>query len=82
MRFPLAVASAAIGLALLGGAVHELRATTTGGGLPSDNVPCAYNMWHCSYDGDAYWDGCDPTYAPGMISTGVAKSICTTYHSS
>lgn len=80
-RLALIVASGAIGLALLVGVTHEAVATTGGGGQPSDNVPCYYNLYHCSYqDSMAYWSGCDPQYSQGLIPTGTAKVICTVFH--
>jgi len=78
-RFPLMAASAAIGLALLAGVTHELTADT-GDVVPPDNVSCYYHLWTCSYDGDAYWSDCDPSFGEGWIPTSQAKIICVTYH--
>jgi hypothetical protein len=78
-RFPLMVASGAIGLALLVGVTHKLTASTETGTPPSDGY-CYYHLWNCSYDGTGYWDGCDPNYAEGWIPTSYARAICTTYH--
>lgn len=78
-RFPLMVASAAIGLALLAGATRELTADT-GTTTPPDNVSCYYHLWNCSYDGDGYWSNCNPNYGEGWIPTSQARIICTVYH--
>ncbi len=83
MKTAIAIVSGAIGIVMLAGAVKELKATTTGGIPPADNVPCYHNLWSCSYeDSDAYWSGCDPNGQQGEITTQTAKMICTTYHDS
>ena len=79
-RFPLMVASASIGLALLAGATHELTADA-GTTQPPDNVSCYYHLWTCSYDGDGHWSGCNPNFGEGWIPTSQAKVICDVYHS-
>lgn len=81
-RFPLMVASAAIGVALLAGITHELAA--------KDNVPippaggsCYYYLYTCSYgDTGAWWGGCEPGYPAGMIGTSFARIICADYNES
>jgi hypothetical protein len=84
-RLTLIMASAAIGLALLLGATRDAVANTTetggGHGPPDDGIPCYYNLYNCSYqDSMAYWSGCSPGYAPGLITTATAKVICEQYH--
>lgn len=79
MKFPIAVGSTAIGIALLAGASQKVRADTSG---QSDDTQCYYNMYHCSYPGDAYWSNCDPQFVQGYIPTSSAKIICDTYHDS
>lgn len=79
-RFPLMVVSAAIGLALLAGVTRELTARSVGGMVPPLGGSCYYFWYTCSYDTGAYWDGCEPGYSAGMISSATAKAICTTYH--
>ena len=82
-RFTLIIASAVIGLALLVGASRKALADTSGTGQPGDGVTCYYNLYTCSYqDSMAYWSGCDPQYAQGLIPTATAKLICTTFHAS
>ena len=78
-RFPLIAATTAVGLALLGGSLHAVRASATST-VPLDGVKCYYKLWHCSYDGPGYWDGCDPNYPEGYITTGMARSICQMYY--
>jgi hypothetical protein len=79
-RFPLMVASAAIGLAMLVGVTHELTAVPTTPVLPGDKVPCYHHLWTCSYDGNAYWSGCNPDGEEGWIFTSTAKLICSDYY--
>jgi len=77
------VASAAIGLALLAGVTRELIASSkVATVVPPDNVGCYYHLWTCSYDGAAYWSGCNPDFSEGWIPTSQARIICTTYHAS
>ncbi|HEY3933990.1 MAG TPA: hypothetical protein VGL65_05165, partial [Gemmatimonadales bacterium] len=69
-RFPLMVASGAIGLALLAGVTHKLTASTSvAAQVPGDGVGCYYHLWTCSYDGNGYWDGCDSSYGEGWVPT-------------
>jgi hypothetical protein len=80
-RFPLMVASAAIGLALLVGVTRELTATTVPNAvIPPSGARCYYHLWTCSYTGEAYWSDCSPDYPEGWITTQSAAIICTTYH--
>ena len=80
-RFPLMVASAAIGLALLAGVTRELTAESAAGTVPPLGGSCYYYLYNCSYpDSNAYWSGCEPGYAPGMIGTSSARMICTTFN--
>ena len=79
MKYPIGIASAAIGLALLAGAARRARADTQ---IPPDGAQCYYHLWTCSYDGTGYWSGCDPNFSEGWITTRTAEAICTDYHSS
>lgn len=74
-KLPLIAVTAALGLAFVAGATTTVTAAESGP-IPSDNVYCYYNMYHCSYDGDMYWSECDPRYHEGYISTSVASMIC------
>jgi len=78
-RFPLMVASAAIGLALLAGVTRELVAK------PSSPVPplggsCLYFLYTCSYENGSYWSDCTPGGSQGWIPTSFARIICATYN--
>jgi len=80
-RYPLMVASAAIGLALLAGVTRELMASSTDATvIPPNSTNCYYHLWTCSYDGENYWSGCNPDYPEGWIPTSTARMICSTYH--
>jgi hypothetical protein len=79
-KLPLIAATAVLGLAFVAGATTSVTAEVVGPTPPSDGISCYYNMWHCSYDGDAYWSGCDPRYGQGWIPTSVARAICTQFH--
>jgi hypothetical protein len=79
-KLPLVAITAALGLAFVAGATSSVTAETAGPTPPSDNVYCYFNMYHCSYDSDAYWSGCDPRYNEAYIPTSVARAICTTFH--
>lgn len=78
-KLPLTIATAALGLAFVAGTTTNVTAATAGA-PPSDNVYCYYNMYHCSYDGDAYWSGCDSRFHEAYIPTSVARSVCTMFH--
>ncbi len=83
MKTAIAIVSGAIGIVMLAGAVKELKATTTGGTPPAQDIPCYHNLWTCSYeDNNAYWTGCDPNGPTGEITTAQAMLICTTYNDS
>jgi hypothetical protein len=75
-KLPLIALTATLGLAFVAGATKSVTAETAGPTPPSDNVYCYYNMYHCSYDGEAYWSGCDASYNQAYIATSVARSIC------
>ena len=79
-KLPLIAATATLGLALVAGVTRSVTAETAGTTPPSDNVNCYYKLYHCSYDGSAYWSGCDPRYGEGWIPTSAARSICRTFH--
>ncbi len=78
-KFPLLVGTAALGLAFVAGATRTVAATeeTT---IPSDGINCYYHLWHCVYEDNGYWSGCDERYGEGWIPTGIAKAICREYH--
>jgi hypothetical protein len=78
---PLLFGSAVLGLAIIAGAARSATAADQTN-IPSDNIHCYYNLYHCSYDGAGYWSGCDPRFNQGWIPTSVAKAICSTYHPS
>jgi hypothetical protein len=79
-RFPLMIASAVIGLALLAGSTHQLTAESSRAAVPP--AGCYYFLYTCSYGGtSAYWSDCDPGYPGGMISSDFAAIICGSYHS-
>lgn len=77
-KLPLVAFTAVLGLAFVAGATNSVTAETTTT-IPSDNVYCYFNMYHCSYDDMGYWRGCDPKYHEAYISTSVARAICTEY---
>jgi hypothetical protein len=79
-KLPLAAVTAVLGLAFVAGATTSVTAETAGPTPPSDNVYCYYNMYHCSYDNDAYWSQCDPRYNQAYISTSVAAAVCRKYN--
>lgn len=79
-KLPLIAVTAVLGLAFVAGATNSVTAETSGPTPPSDNIYCYYNLYHCSYDGDAYWSDCDPRYGEGWIPTSVARSICREFH--
>lgn len=76
---PLLLGSAILGVALIAGATRTAIATDQKD-IPSDSMHCYYHLYHCVYDDDGYWSGCDPQYNEGWIATSTAKAICTTYH--
>lgn len=80
-KLPLTLATAALGLTFVASTTNTVTAEMAGP-PPSDNVYCYYNMYHCSYDGDNYWSGCDSRFHEGYIATSVARSVCTKYHPS
>jgi hypothetical protein len=78
-RFPLMVASAAIGLALLAGVTHQLTAEPKTAAVVPSGGSCYYSWYTCSYPDNTYWTGCQPGNSPGMIPTSIASVICGTY---
>jgi hypothetical protein len=78
-RFPLMVASAAIGLALLAGVTRELPAKSSLA-VPPVHGQCMYYWYTCSYDDGSYWSDCTPGGSAGYIPTEVARIICSTYN--
>lgn len=81
-KLPLIVATAAIGLFLVAGSTRTVTAAQGGPTPPSDGQSCWYHLWHCSYDGSAYWSDCNPNMGQGWIPTSVARQICREFHSS
>jgi hypothetical protein len=79
-RFPLMIAFAAIGLAVLAGVGRQLSATE-GGTYPPEGDHCYHNAGTCSYlDSMGYWSSCSG--GEGLISTTEAKGICSIYNPS
>lgn len=77
----LLLGSGILGLILIAGATRTATATDQTN-IPSDGIHCYYNLYHCVYDDNGYWSGCDPKYNQGWIATSVASAICRTYHRS
>jgi hypothetical protein len=77
-RFPLMVASAVIGLALLAGVTREVAAKSSSA-IPPLGGACMYYWYTCSYDDGSYWTNCIPGGGAGWIPTSFAQIICTTY---
>lgn len=78
-RFPLMVASAAIGLGLLAGIARELTAQPKNNDVPPSGGSCYYFWYNCSYSSGAYWTDCEPGGSPGMVPTSFARIICKVY---
>ena len=74
-KLPLIAATAALGLFFVAGTTRTVTAAEVTP-YPSDGQNCWYKLYHCSYDGDAYWSKCDPNFGEGWIPTGVARQIC------
>lgn len=73
-KLPLLAATALVGLAIVAGTTRTVTAETAT--YPSDGIDCYYHLWHCSYDGEAYWSDCDSGYGQGWIPTSAARRIC------
>lgn len=76
---PLLLGSAILGLVLVAGATRSATATDQKN-IPSDSIHCYYHLYHCVYEDDGYWSGCDPRYGQGWVPTSSARAICQTYH--
>jgi hypothetical protein len=77
-RFPLMVASAAIGLALLAGGTRELTAKSSRA-IPPISGACMYYWYTCSYPDGSYFTDCTPGGSAGWVPTSFAQIICATY---